>query len=94
MFLRLTGLKYSTNVDWSATTLQCMICIQRMACAIFSNETITKRGLCEIASYLLDYLREVDTKGVKEVDLFSDGCRSQNKNSVLPSMAIAFLRIH
>ena len=39
----------------------------------FSNETITKRGSNEIASYLLDFLREVDGKGVEEVDFFSDG---------------------
>ena len=58
----------------------------------FSNETVTKRGSNEIASYLLDYLREVDGRKVEEVDLFSDGCAGQNKNSVLPGMAMAFLK--
>ncbi|XP_030831813.1 uncharacterized protein LOC115918229 isoform X2 [Strongylocentrotus purpuratus] len=57
-----------------------------------SNETITKRGSNEIASYLLDYLREVDKKGVKEVDFYSDGCAGQNRNSVLPAMAMAFMK--
>ncbi|XP_072168628.1 uncharacterized protein, partial [Diadema setosum] len=56
-----------------------------------SNETLTKRGSNEIASYVLDYLRLQDANGKQTVDLFCDGCCGQNKNSVLPSMALCFL---
>ena len=49
---------------------------------------MTKRGSNEIASYLLDYFTEVDERKVEEVDLFRDGCTGQNRNSVLPAMAV------
>ena len=56
-----------------------------------SHEGITKRGACEIASYLHIYLCSVDKRGVKEVDLFSDGCVGQNKNSIVASMLQCFI---
>ena len=49
---------------------------------------MTKRGSNEIPSYLLDYFTEVDERKVEEVDLFRDGCAGQNRNSVLPVMAV------
>ena len=57
-----------------------------------SNESITKRGACEVSLYLYDYLTIQDKKGKKCVDLFCDGCVGQNKNSILPSMFHNFLQ--
>ena len=56
-----------------------------------SHEGQTKRGSCEIASHLHHYLKELDERGINEVDFFNDGCPGQNKNSVLPTMMQAFL---
>ena len=50
-----------------------------------------KRGSCEISSYVFDFFRDIDSTGVKTVDLFSDGCGGQNLNSVVPDMASAFV---
>lgn len=54
------------------------------------NETISKRGSCEISSCLLKMLQDYDRKGVVEITLFCDGCAGQNKNSMIASM---FLRV-
>ena len=56
-----------------------------------SHEGLTRRGSCEIASYLHKYLSNIDEQGVQHVDLFSDGCIGQNKNSVLPAMLLSFV---
>lgn len=47
-----------------------------------------KRGACEIATCLRLYLEEFNTKGVKEVTLFADGCPGQNKNSIIAAMLL------
>ena len=46
-----------------------------------SNEGQTRRGSCELSSYLHQYLQILDDRGIEFVDLFSDGCVGQNKNS-------------
>ena len=56
------------------------------------HEGVAKRGSCEIATGLLRYLENEDMAGVKFVELFSDGCAGQNKNSVLPCMFRHFLK--
>ena len=52
-----------------------------------------KRGSNEIASNLYTYLQTLDTRGVEIVDLFSDGCIGQNKNSILPAMLLYFISV-
>ena len=56
-----------------------------------SNETITKRGACEVSSHVMDYLQKLDIEGKESVDFFCDGCAGQNKNSILPAMFTGFL---
>ena len=56
-----------------------------------AHEGITRRGSCEIASHLHRYLRNLDAKGIVEVEFYSDGCVGQNKNSVLPAMLQHFI---
>ena len=51
-----------------------------------ANESLTKRGANEISTYIFDYLTMLDDRGVETVDLYSDGCSGQNRNSVLPGM--------
>ena len=48
-----------------------------------SHEGIIKHGACEIASYLHSYLCFLDQRGLKEVEIFADGCIGQNKNSIV-----------
>lgn len=56
-----------------------------------SHEGQTKRGSCEIASHIHSYLCGLDDDGIEEVEFFADGCPGQNKNSILPSMMLAFI---
>ncbi|XP_072181409.1 uncharacterized protein [Diadema setosum] len=56
-----------------------------------SNETITKRGACEVSTYLFDFLQNMDQQGKRTVDLFCDGCVGQNKNSIVAAMCHKFL---
>ena len=56
-----------------------------------SNESISKRGACEVSTYLLEYLKGLDQKSTKTVDLFCDGCAGQNKNSLVIAMCHKFL---
>lgn len=55
------------------------------------HEGQSKRGSSEISTCLFMFLEIYDQEGVKAVDLFSDGCYGQNKNSVTPSMLLYFL---
>lgn len=56
------------------------------------DQTKSKRGASEISSCIFCFLRICDEKGAESVDLFSDGCFGQNKNSVLPAMFLYFLK--
>ena len=56
-----------------------------------SNETVTRRGACEVSTYVLDYLSNCDKEGKTSVDFFCDGCVGQNKNSIVPSMVHRFV---
>lgn len=56
-----------------------------------SHEGQTKRGANEIASGLHDFLITKDKERAKEINLFSDGCPGQNKNSILPGMLHHFI---
>lgn len=56
------------------------------------DETQSKRGASEIASCIYRFLQVCENKGAETVDLFSDGCFGQNKNSVLPAMYMYFLK--
>lgn len=56
------------------------------------GESDGKRGSCEIATCLLRYLKEVDSKGVKTLLLYCDNCAGQNKNKVILSMIKHFLK--
>ena len=56
-----------------------------------SHEGQTGRGSCEIASFLYQYLLHVDEQGCEILELYSDGCVGQNKNSILPSMIMYFV---
>lgn len=56
------------------------------------DQTKSKRGASEISSCIFRFLRSCDEKGAESVDLFSDGCFGQNKNSVLPAMFLYFLK--
>lgn len=56
------------------------------------TELDSKRGSSEIATCVFKFLQQCDTDGVESVDLFSDGCQGQNKNTILPSMFLYFLK--
>lgn len=56
------------------------------------DETIAKRGACEIASCLKKLLQEYDNKGFETIEFYSDGCAGQNKNSIEAAMFIHFLK--
>lgn len=56
-----------------------------------SNETVIRRGACEVLTYVLDYLSNCDKEGKTSVDFFCDGCVGQNKNSIVPSMVHRFV---
>lgn len=56
------------------------------------DQTKSKRGAAEISSCIFRFLLICDEKGAESVDLFSDGCFGQNKNSVLPAMFLFFLK--
>lgn len=56
------------------------------------HEGVSKRGASEIATCVYLFLKENDKKPVKHVDLFSDGCFGQNKNSVIPTMLLYFVK--
>ena len=56
-----------------------------------SHEGETRRGSCEIASYLHRYLCSLDERGVKQVEFYCDGCTGQNKNSIIPTMLQHFI---
>jgi hypothetical protein len=51
------------------------------------NETDAHRGANEIATILLSYIKEVDSRGyVKTLLLYADSCYGQNKNKTVMSM--------
>lgn len=54
----------------------------------FWNETISKRGASEISTCVGRYLHELDTRGIKKVRLFADGCSGQNRNTIVISMML------
>ena len=58
-------------------------------------ETESSRGCNQVASALLDFLSDLETKNPSDcpttVHLFSDSCSSQNKNSIMMATLIAFL---
>ncbi|XP_033117967.1 uncharacterized protein LOC117117687 [Anneissia japonica] len=91
MFLNQLGQSCSINAIYLVTTLRCMTLATKDGNCYFAHEGQTRRGSCEIASYLYTYLQEMDTKGVEKMDFFSDGCIGQNKNSVIPAMMMYFI---
>lgn len=58
----------------------------------FWDETMSRRGSSEIASCLYIYLKDLDGSGHVKVNLFADGCPGQNKNTIVASMLIFFIR--
>lgn len=52
------------------------------------DETISKRGASEISTCVARYLNELDTRGIKEVRLFADGCSGQNRNTIVVGMML------
>jgi hypothetical protein len=57
----------------------------------FWHEGTAKRGSREISSCLYKFLGTLDEKGVEHVQLFSDSCVGQNKNSIAISSFFNFL---
>lgn len=55
------------------------------------GEADGKRGSCEIATCLYNYLKELDNRGVNTLLLYCDNCTGQNKNKVIFSMFKHFL---
>lgn len=58
-------------------------------------ETEGPKGCNEVASGVLDFLRNLETSqlenGPTEIHLFSDSCSSQNKNTIMMSTLMAFM---
>lgn len=52
------------------------------------DETISKRGANEISTCVSRYLCELDDRGLREVNLFSDGCGGQNRNTIVFTMLL------
>lgn len=52
------------------------------------DETLSKRGANEIATCVARYLRDLDDRGLREVDLFSDVCGGQNRNTIVFTMLL------
>lgn len=55
------------------------------------GEADGKRGSCEIATCLYNYLKELDNRAVNTLLLYCDNCTGQNKNKVIFSMFKHFL---
>lgn len=55
------------------------------------HEGISKRGASEISTCVYKFLTQNDRQKVKRINLFSDGCQGQNKNSVMASMLLLFI---
>lgn len=63
--------------------------IAKKGCHCFTwHEGQSKRGSNEISTAIFETLMIYDHSGVKEVNLFADGCSGQNKNSILPAMML------
>ncbi len=56
------------------------------------NETMSHRGSSEIATCVFSYLQEKDASEHIEANLFADGCPGQNKNTIIASMLLYFIR--
>lgn len=56
------------------------------------DETMSRRGSSEIASCVFKYLQDLDKSGHIKVNLFADGCPGQNKNTIIASMLLFFIR--
>lgn len=54
------------------------------------DETVAKRGSCEIASFILHYFENYVDVDVKSVIVFSDNCPGQNKNL---NVVLGYLRL-
>nr|CAH7746657.1 unnamed protein product [Callosobruchus chinensis] len=52
------------------------------------NETISRRGSSKISTCLFKVLEEYSRKGIKQVELFSDVCFGQNKNTFITAMLL------
>nr|CAH7767959.1 unnamed protein product [Callosobruchus chinensis] len=52
------------------------------------DETISKRGANEVSSCVASYLRDLDNRGMFEVNLFADGCGGQNRNTIVFTMLL------
>ncbi|CAG9771355.1 unnamed protein product [Ceutorhynchus assimilis] len=55
------------------------------------SEIDSKRGSSEISTCVYNFLQHYDEKGTVTVNLFSDGCAGQNKNSIVASMLLYFV---
>lgn len=58
----------------------------------FWDETMSRRGSSEVSSCVFLYLQDLDKRGHIKVNLFSDGCPGQNKNTIVASMLLFFIR--
>ncbi|CAH0397611.1 unnamed protein product [Chilo suppressalis] len=47
------------------------------------NEQIAKRGANEVASCLCDFFSKLVSKGISEINLWSDNCGGQNRNRIV-----------
>ena len=55
------------------------------------DETVARRGVCEIASCIYSYLNDCASNGITEVALYSDNYTGQNRNCFLVTMYIYML---
>ena len=57
------------------------------------DETIAKRGSCEVASALMKYLKLKASEGKTSVALYADNCGGQNKNQVMLAMLLHIVQV-
>lgn len=53
---------------------------------------MSRRGSSEVSSCVYIYLKDLDNSGHNKVNLFADGCPGQNKNTIVTSMLLYFIR--
>lgn len=53
------------------------------------HEGVAKKGPNEVASFLIDYIKDYVPQSVQELHIFSDNCPGQNKNHTLARVLLA-----
>ena len=84
---------FPNNGDCSATISHSTM-LQKGACDCFLwHEGQSKRGSSEICTTVYSRLTAYDHAEIRKAYMFSDGCPSQIKNSVFPTMMLYFMNI-